>query len=140
MKKMIVCCVILTLLVCLISCKGQEENAFGITHIEFAYSTHNLADPIIIEDEATITKLATYIENAAGERDPDQDFLYGVPYCFTLHYNDGSTVKFNLYGDGKYASSKDVKEDGDFYYYLDDMSEMYEYVKNSLVETEGSSE
>ncbi len=129
MKKVIVMCIMLAFMICLVSCKQekQNDNPYGITHIELAYLRH-LADPIILEDEETITKLASYIEKADGQKDISTKGFYGTQYILTLHYRNGNTLRFCLWDANRYSSSLDVDDEGFSYFYIDNVSEMFGYV------------
>lgn len=110
------------------SCKMVDDADTHITHIELAYYNH-LAEPIEIKDAEVIETICAYIKQVGGERAESTKGIYGIPYILTLYSDADEPFVFYLWNEGKYSTSRDTDEDGFSYFYLDDVSELYRYVK-----------
>ncbi len=109
---------------------GEENSTHPkIAYIELAYYNH-LAEPVKITDAEMIETICAYIEQAGGERAESSKGIYGIPYMLTLYYREEEPLVFYLWSESKYSTSQDTDEEGFSYFYLDDISVLYWYIKD----------
>lgn len=128
MKKITYVLLALTIAFFVASCKMVDDADTHVTYIELAYYNH-LAEPIKIKDTEVIETICAYISQAGGERAESTKGIYGIPYILTLHYDAGESLVFYLWNESRYSTSLDTDEDGFSYFYLDDVGELYRYIK-----------
>lgn len=121
MKKCISVLLVLTLFI--VSCK--QVNTFGIKQIELRYHQH---ETVLITDKVVISRIATYIENASGEKELRTEIPIALSYDLILHYDDETTTTFVLIDQWHYMKYIDNDDDDFNYIYADDMQSMWEYL------------
>jgi hypothetical protein len=99
----------------------------SVESIELCYCC-NLTNAITITDAQTIATLLSYMKNANGERGETTWGHCGVIFGLTITTTDGNSYHFDLWDEDSYATSADKDENGYPYFYLADMSEMYNYL------------
>jgi len=108
---------------------SEVSTAAGCTGINLSYCG-NKDNSIMIEDAATCSELMAFIEKAGGERGASTKGCYGAVYTLTVSLEgEKEPLRFSLWNDGTYSTSRHTDSEGYDYFYNGDISDFYQYLE-----------
>ena len=110
---------------------SEESTAAGSTGINLSYCG-NKDNSIMIEDAATCSKLMAFIEKAGGEQGASTKGCYGAVYTLTVSLEgEKEPLRFSLWNDGTYSTSRHTDSEGYDYFFNGDVSDLYQYLEEN---------
>ena len=108
---------------------SEESTAAGSTGINLSYCG-NKDNSIMIEDAAACAELMAFIKKAGGERGASTKGCYGAVYTLTVSLEgEKEPLRFSLWNDGTYSTSRHTDSEGYDYFYNGDISDFYQYLE-----------
>ena len=144
MKKTLKCIGLFLLIFALVSCgsltgdPNQEPEtheplfADGIENVQsisLCYMGYRKG-AITITDKETIEELMGFVTSANGTKGESTKGHYGVAYSLSIYTEDGKVFHFSLWDQNRYSLYDTYEdEEGYPYFWIADMSEMYDYLE-----------